>query len=92
MTLVVFIYFDDKGRSILVETLAQLFYPSNSVARKDKISDSAIDSRNLDANAPDQYGELLQFLGFSKDCSVVFDRKAVFAILIYLSPSRVSPL
>ena len=92
MNLTVLIYVLDRKRSILIHTLAQLFSPSNSVARKYRISDSAIDSRSLDTNAPNQYGELSQLFGSSKNYDIMLYRKVVLTNLIYSSPSRLSPL
>merc|ERR1740124_708578 len=65
-----------------VLTLAQLFSPSNSVSKNDRISISSIDSHSRDTKAPDQYGVLLQWLGSSKNCNIVFDLKVIFTILM----------
>jgi len=92
ITLAVFMLVDDEWHSIFVYTLAQLFPLYSSVARNNRISDSSINSLSLDANAPDQNGELLQFVLSSKNCDIAFDLKVVFTIRMYSSPSRVLPL
>jgi len=92
MTLAILMSMDNKCFLMRVHTLAQLFSPSSSVAKNNRIPLSLIVSRIHDAKAPDQYGEFLQWLGSSKKCDISFDLKVVFTILMYSSPSSVSPL
>jgi len=92
INMIVFMSVDDKWHSILIHTLAQLISPFSSTERNDSMYDSSIDSLSLDANVPDQNGELLQFVVSSQNCAIVFDLKVVFTIRIYSSPSRASPL
>ena len=88
MTLAVLMSMDDKCFSIRVHTLTQLFSPSSSVARNHRISLSSIDSRSRDTKAPDQYGELSQWFGSSKNCDIAFFHYSDVLILVKCIASK----
>jgi len=90
MTLAVLMSVGDKCLSICFHTLAQLFSPSSSVSRNDRIPLSLIDSRSRDAKDLDQYGELLQTLRLSKNCNIALDLKVVVHPDIFITVKRIT--